>query len=308
MDSEHRHELKTNELADWIARFPEWCRSNARTLIGVGLVATAAVVFLWGRHIRGEADYRRQAEAVLLIEQYAFSKLRAISGNAQDVEAKDAIMIAADQLEMAVDDSSPHVAALLLIKRGDALRSDLHYRPGEVDEKTIEKQTEDASKAYERALTLAKDNPTLTAMARLGLGLCAEETGDYIKAEEIYNAIISNQDFRATLFPAEARHRLDNMDENRRQYVFADAPAILTPDSWTPSTISPADGEVSVGDGETPAVVVEDPLQENLPLPSEGEPVRIEEPRTETPAEQMGEVEEVRSEEGDESDASDMNS
>ena len=33
MKSEHRHELKTNELAEWISNFPSWTKENAKVLI-----------------------------------------------------------------------------------------------------------------------------------------------------------------------------------------------------------------------------------------------------------------------------------
>ena len=36
MRSDHRHELKTNELADWIAHFPEWANKNRTSLVGGG--------------------------------------------------------------------------------------------------------------------------------------------------------------------------------------------------------------------------------------------------------------------------------
>ncbi len=31
MKAEHRHELKTNELADWIVHFPQWFKENQTT-------------------------------------------------------------------------------------------------------------------------------------------------------------------------------------------------------------------------------------------------------------------------------------
>src|SRR4030042_1051622 len=35
MKSDHRHELKTNELADWMAHTPEWGHQNRNSIIGV---------------------------------------------------------------------------------------------------------------------------------------------------------------------------------------------------------------------------------------------------------------------------------
>ena len=38
MKAEHRHELKTNELAQWIANFPNWAKENLRMIIYVSVV------------------------------------------------------------------------------------------------------------------------------------------------------------------------------------------------------------------------------------------------------------------------------
>ena len=38
MKAEHRHELKTNELAEWIANLPQWASDNLGMIILVFLV------------------------------------------------------------------------------------------------------------------------------------------------------------------------------------------------------------------------------------------------------------------------------
>ena len=51
MKSDHRHELKTNELADWMAHFPDWARENRNNLIAVGAIVyalpAALATYLW---------------------------------------------------------------------------------------------------------------------------------------------------------------------------------------------------------------------------------------------------------------------
>ena len=50
MKSKHRHELKTNELAEWIANFPQWAQENARMIIFVAVVAVLVIglaCFYW---------------------------------------------------------------------------------------------------------------------------------------------------------------------------------------------------------------------------------------------------------------------
>ncbi len=251
MDSEHRHELKTNELADWVAHFPDFCRRNARTIIGVVLIAAAVVVYVYGKSMRSESRHQRQSEAVMLIEQLGATRLNVVRDQQQDMDSGDAIMIAANRLEMAVNESkAPKASALLLIKHAEALRTDLHYRPAELDAEIIEQRVKEARQAYERALPLTEGNPTLAAMARFGIGLCAEEVGNYIEAEEIYNRIISDPDLAATVFPVQAQQRLDNMADNRMQFVFVSKPAPMPEPETTisPITIPQPAQDIVIGD------------------------------------------------------------
>jgi len=226
MDAEHRHELKTNELADWIGHFPDFCRQNAKTIIGVALIIAAAAVFLYGRHVRAKTRFEQEAQAISLIERLEVNKLTAIQNQRDNTTAAaGSLRLSADSLKMAAAEakSSP-VAALLLIKQGDALRADLHYRAEEVDADIVQNQIAQARQAYEEAIIRAGGNNTLVAMANFGLGLCAEEIGDYTKAEEIYNSIIANADFAGTVLPRQARERLDSMADNKMQFTFVDAP------------------------------------------------------------------------------------
>ncbi|RKY05033.1 MAG: hypothetical protein DRP66_11010, partial [Planctomycetota bacterium] len=212
MDAEHRHELKTNELADWIGHFPDFCRENAKTIIGVGLIIAAAVVFLYGRRVRTKSRFEQEAQAISLIKRLDYNKIATIQGRQENnTVAAGSIRRSAESLEMAAAEAkSPHVAALLLIKQGDAIRTDLHYRAQEVDADVIGNQIKNARKAYDKALILAQGNNTLVAMANFGLGMCAEEIGDYTKAGKIYNSIIANAEFAGTVLPRQAQDRLDN--------------------------------------------------------------------------------------------------
>ena len=45
MDPKHRHELKTNELADLLAHFPQFLKRNANTIIGLALIIIGVVTW-----------------------------------------------------------------------------------------------------------------------------------------------------------------------------------------------------------------------------------------------------------------------
>jgi len=244
MDAEHRHELKTNELADWIGHFPDFCRENAKTIIGVGLIIAAVGVYFYSRGVRTKAQFEQEAQAVSLIERLNYSKLMTIRSQTEKTPLGDSILLMADSLKMAAAEAkSPHVAALLLIKQGDGLRADLHYRAEEVDPDVVENTITQARTAYEKALVQAQGNNTLVAMANFGLGMCAEEIGDYTKAEIIYNSIIADTAFAGTVLPRQAQARLDNMQDNKMQFVFVAAalpkPEDIKIESPTPKPAPP---------------------------------------------------------------------
>ncbi len=241
MDAEHRHELKTNELADWIGHFPDYCRKNAKTIIGAGLIIAAAVVFFYGRRVRTRSVFEQEAQATSLIERLDFNKRATIRGQQENTTAGGSIRLSAESLEMAAAEAkSPHVAALLLIKQGDALRTDLHYRAQEVDADVVGNQVAKARTAYEKALGLAEGNNTLVAMANFGMGMCAEEIGDYIQAGKIYNSIITDESFAATVLPRQAQDRLDSLADNKMRFVFVAAPP-PKPEVAKPEVAKPED-------------------------------------------------------------------
>ena len=82
----------------------------------------------------------------------------------------------------------------------------------------------DAKEAYELAIAKAGDNANLSAKAQFGLGLCAEELADYDDAQNIYKKVIDSEAYSATVFPTQAQARLNNIEENRAEFVFVDAP------------------------------------------------------------------------------------
>ena len=230
MDSEHRHELKTNELADWLGHLPDFLHKNAKTIIGVALIIAAVIVFFYGRRTVADSRLNEQAQATRQIEEMDMTKMRIIGSLQGGQGSPDTMASSASSLEIAAGNAkSPNVAALLLIKRGEALRSDLHYMTEEVTAGIAQDHIKKARAAYEKALSMIEDNNTLKAMAEFGLGLCAEEIADYVEAEKIYGKIIADDAYAGTVFGAQAQDRLDNMADNKVQFVFVKAPPPVAP-------------------------------------------------------------------------------
>ena len=64
MDSEHRHELKTNELADWIVHLPGFLRRNWAQIVGLALIIVALLVIPVFKRTRHSATRTRQSESI----------------------------------------------------------------------------------------------------------------------------------------------------------------------------------------------------------------------------------------------------
>lgn len=299
MDSEHRHELKTNELADWIAHIPQFISKNYLQIIGVCLIVTA--VLLWGplRRSKQKAKTGEQAKTTLIIGEVGMAKAVALQKQAQGTaNLTSTIMISANKLETAANTIKlPTAAAMALIKRGEALRADLHYKIEDVEEEIVLDQIEKARQAYTRAIEKAAGDNTLIAMAKFGLGLCAEEVGQIEQAKNIYKELTENTEFEGTGFVAQAQLRIDSIDDNTEKFTFIDAPVVIeeppagagqaaatieVPGAAVTEEATPAEGtEATPTEEATPAEGTE-PAEEKTEAPAEEKTPAAEAVATET--------------------------
>jgi tetratricopeptide (TPR) repeat protein len=238
MKSDHRHELKTNELADWISHLPEWAKENLATIVIVAAVIVAAAAFYgWRLYSKNVVQAGEQTEFTNLLNQISSGKMQILQG--QQSQGRDfsfVLLQPANNLQTFAEKTShKRMAALALIKRAEALRAELHY--GNVEEQYLIKQTNLAKASYAEALDKCSTNPSLAASAKFGLGLCEEELGNFEQARQIYQDIAGNADFKNTLAAVRATRRLQTMADYQKNIVFKPAPKI--PES-TAQTI-PAD-------------------------------------------------------------------
>jgi tetratricopeptide (TPR) repeat protein len=224
MKSEHRHELQTNELADFISKLPEYLKKNLRTIIAIVLIVVGVISWPILNKKKQVSHIKEQIETTELINRLDQGKAQVL--NAGAAEFSGIFLVSANALERAADKAkSGATKALALIKRGEAFRTDLHYKSEAVEREVVTNHIEQARSAYEKAITAAKRHKTLVAMAKFGLGLCAEEVGEYDKAAEIYKSIADDADFAGTVYPVRARHRMAIMGDHSDKFIFAKAPA-----------------------------------------------------------------------------------
>ncbi len=226
MKSDHRHELKTNELAEWIANLPQWTRENRRMVIYVSVVAVlVAGSAFWYWRKKNVGSVQEQIEFTSLIARLSQNKMQILMAQPRGVDTSYRLIETALALETAAEGAKDdRMAALVLIKRAEALRAGLHYRQQTVNQADVRTAINGAKTAYSRALEKAVTNPSLTAMARFGLGLCEEEVGNFDGAQQIYRDIVANGDFEGTTTVAKAKQRLETMADYRKKIVFKPAP------------------------------------------------------------------------------------
>jgi tetratricopeptide (TPR) repeat protein len=271
MKSDHRHELKTNELADWMAHFPEWARANRTSLIAAAaVVLVALLVYFWSFYRRDVASVRQQARLTELVGQVPQQVNRIARAAMQGQDESYLLLESQQQLQdFAQKSSDNNMAALALIQRGEALRAELHYRLSEVSRDELVKQIGQAQASYQQALDRRPSNPSLAAAAQYGLGLCEEELGNFDKAREIYSAVADKPEYAGTTGQAAAAYRLKIMDDYRTEVVFAPAP---------PKPTEPPTPVIQIQPGEPAAPMIGPALP---PQEQNAEPTA---PAAETPA------------------------
>jgi len=252
MKSQRRHELGTNELAEWIGQLPQFWKKNYKIIIYIAVVVILVGIAAYFKMYRVRAEkLQKRVEIANLLMKLSDSKQRTIVGRASGLEESDLLLIVADNLRTAAQDikEDDYLVALALIKRAEALRAELHYKPVTSETGVIVHQINQAKQCYEQALPKAAGQATLRALAKYGLGLCEEELGKFEDAERIYREIVDNTEFEGTIVVAQARQRLATMADYREKVVFVKAPP-------EPEITEPVSTQSEPNAGEQPAPIV----------------------------------------------------
>ena len=261
MDSQHRHELKTNELAEGLSHLPQLIKDNALPIIGVTLIIVALATAPMLSKMSRQKERAEQAKLSQSIQQLDGDIYGVLQSGAEDDEAYiEALNTLSNNANALLDNASAtdnsELTAMALIKGAQAIRTELHLRK-EVDDGILQTRIQKAKDAYQKAFDGAQ-TPTVRAMAQFGLGLCSEELGQTEQAAEIYQKIIENEAYTATVLPRQAQHRLDTLEDNNKGFHFSEVPVLieeLNPETTTP-TIPAAPPET------TEAPVVEESAEE----------------------------------------------
>ncbi len=231
MRAEHRHELKTNELAEWLINLPVRAKQNARMITYASVVVVlVAATYFYHRYQKTVVAGREQSTMTAILSQLPQQNAYvARQAEAEGVDTSYMLLQAADTLEGIANSTRDNaVAAMSLIKEAEILRTELHFRLGTVSQQDLANQINRAKQIYTKALdTYLKRSPnhSLEALANLGLGLCEEELGNFDQARKIYNDVATGTAFEGTTSAVAAKQRLASMDSFSQKLVLKPPPA-----------------------------------------------------------------------------------
>ncbi|MEX0885430.1 MAG: hypothetical protein WD009_03225 [Phycisphaeraceae bacterium] len=269
MDSQERHDLKENDLAEFFQNFGEWWAKWGNTVLIVFVLVAGSF-----------AAYRLVSYRSEMRHETAWGELAAAT-------------TAAQYMDVAASHEQPAVQVLAYLRGGDLYlaharlpadaptpRSRNEELPPPVDvEMPAEEAAQRAEQAYGRVMELA-DEPTFRVNALLGLAAVAETHQAWDEAAEHYDAAAELAGDVLPGLARTARQRRELLPAIRQPVVFAPAR------SASPMPALPGLGGASdpfdiseLLDFETPITPRATPAASES---SEGEPVEVEQRLDET--------------------------
>ena len=227
MKAEERHELRENDLANWL-QFGLWAFLKAN---GSYLLLIAALGFLGYRLWALYEAKKDQAQAT------AFASLIEAEASADAIRSADDWIKSVSALVELIDKSDVKIVqARACLKLGRIY--DLWAAFPEMQDTAKLSRAECLSKSYEyftKALTIKGDDSLIAALATIGIADVYEDQGEWDKAKAEYQKMIADKTFAGP--PAGlAKARLDSLQERR------DAPrlAMMIPHATTKPEPAPS--------------------------------------------------------------------
>ncbi|HEY7115544.1 MAG TPA: hypothetical protein VH475_03100 [Tepidisphaeraceae bacterium] len=246
MKSEHRHELKTNDLAKSLITFQDYAKEyGGRVALGLAIVILA-IVLITQRISRARSDAQRYQDN-LAFARSVIDRLNHVqvgfSGqvSVQPGDADPARRILQEIREKASD---KHTLADALLAQGDLEWALANYpdlaaatQPAPKLEKDRGDLLKDAKAAYQRVLEQYPDQPIPVAGAHFGLAAVAENERQWDDARKHYDAIKNAAG--ASQYKNWAEFKLKRLDEIRQPVLVgqvAEKFEIPAPPSTGPTT------------------------------------------------------------------------
>jgi len=204
MDAQHRHELKENDLVEFLTHFGQWWSKYGNVLLVV--VCLVSAVILGRRWMVSQAASAREAALVDL-------------AGATDPQSYRRIALTYDdQL----------VRSLAFLRGGDLFLTEAQsgVTPSDVstppaDGQPIPQPLDDAVLMYNQVLQAADVPFALALNARLGLAAVAETRGDWEQADEQYTQVLDKAGPGYERIAAQAKAKQVMLDRMKIPVKFA---------------------------------------------------------------------------------------
>jgi len=237
MKSDDRHKLKTNELADSLGDVPAFLREYGSRIGIIAILALVVVFGLWqwvaNARVRKQEQINNLQTIMVQREKSQKQAIEQARLQADDKNAEQPIDTSTDvngselamQLsQLAAKTSDASVGMMAMLQEAQAIWSQMFFSARPLSDEEKENLCAQAEKVYQQLQSKYARQPVAVASAQIGLGLIAENRGQWDQAGQIYQKIIADDTLTGTVFPRQAQSRLDIIDDIKRPVIFSQEP------------------------------------------------------------------------------------
>ncbi len=255
MRAEERHKLKTNELAESLSELPDYLRQHGnKILTGVIIVLVVVLGFFWWRNAQASAREENIARLndllaqKMLLQRLTVQQAQMEKSNDEQSLPYNAADLSGGFKAVAEKAAGSPMALIAMKEQAEALRSQLLYSSQPITDEQRKTLCTQAEGIYEQMKNGFPNSSQALGIANLGLALLAEEQGNWDKAREIYQQMVTDGQTRlaGTMYPVQAQLRLKRIDEISQPIEFplpSIAPAVPTEPAATSSEPAAAPSE-----------------------------------------------------------------
>ena len=241
MKATERHKLKSNEFADSLQETWQYITHHGTLIMTVTVIVVAlgSSGFWWSRtQAKGKTERANRLQGLIDLtgqkqELAAESaRLESAAGETDYGQSYDISTVTGSLVELAREEAGSPVGMMALLQEAEAVRSELVFSDREITEQERQSLCDKAEGLYERVISEYPRQKLALGISRIGLGLLAEERGQWDKAKEIYDGIVADEQDKlaGTFYPMQARKRLEILDKINVSIEFPDEPVeIETP-------------------------------------------------------------------------------
>jgi tetratricopeptide (TPR) repeat protein len=233
MKSEHRHDLKSNDLASSLLTFQDYIKVyGGRVFLGIAIVVLVIVLII-------QRSGKSQAEAIKLQDDLAYANgqidrlnhVQVIGDGQVTVRPAEVDPVRRLLQEIREKASDKNVLAEAAVSQGDYSWALANYpnvpgaatQPSLAPDKPRSDLLKDAKEAYQQVISDYPDQTLAVVKAHIGLAAVAENEGNWDEAKHQYEAV-SGMSSAATYFQNYAKEKLKRLEEIRQPLLVGTVP------------------------------------------------------------------------------------